>query len=141
MRHSNMLAALSAVDARWKSKLLQDSRVSAARSFSDGTLNIRRPPEGEVLDFFEALGLYLHRKIFDRDLLWEKYSYFIEPYWQIFSSHINQHRALGNDETWYDKFEYLNHQMEKCAREKGLKNYGKKTSDQLATFAAGELAR
>ncbi len=73
--------------------------------------------------------------------MWEKYSYFIEPYWQIFSSHVNQLRTIGNDKTWYEKFDFPNSEMGKCAKDKGLTNYGKKTLEQLAAFAAGELSR
>ena len=140
MREANMLQALVPLEERWKSELLLSCRAAAAKRHADGRCDIGRR-EGEVLSFFESLGVYLQRKIFDREILWEKYSYFIEHYWLIFSEHIAHTRSSTNDVSWSDQFEYLNHEMLRCAQKRKIGNYGKKTPEEIAKFVAGEVDR
>jgi hypothetical protein len=140
MRLANTLQAMGVLEERWKSSLMLECRAIAAGRNGNPHLDIERP-EGEVLSFFETLGLYLKRRVFDRELLWEKYSYFIEPYWQMFSPHINHLRSSRNDPSFYDQFEYLNEQMKKCARKRKLTNYSAKTPKDIQDFANGERAR
>jgi hypothetical protein len=137
MRDANMLQALAALDERWKSKEFRNYRVAACQRYGDGELRIARL-EGEVLSFFESLGVYLRRGVFDREILWEKYSYYVERYWILFKDHVDEFRTKSCDNTWYDQFEYLNKEMSKCARQRRITDYGRKTQQDMKTFVRGE---
>lgn len=140
MRFANALQALAALEERWKSPLMLECRAMASGKNGSSSREIERP-EGEVLYFFETLGLYLRRKVFDRELIWEKYSYFIGPYWQMFSPHIKDMRSSRNDLSFYDQFEYLNSEMKKCADRRKITNYEVGTVQDIQRFADGEIAR
>jgi hypothetical protein len=137
MRQSNMLQALVSLDARWKSEEFYAYRVSACERYGDRSLSIARR-EGEVLSFFEGLGAYLKRGVFDREILWDKYSYHVECYWFMFKEHVGEFRNSSKDVSWFDKFEYLDSQMKKCATKRGIQNYGEKTQEEMNRFISGE---
>jgi hypothetical protein len=137
MRQANMLQALVSLDDRWKSEGFYGYRVSACQRYGDGNLNIARR-EGEVLSFFEGLGAYLQRGVFDREILWDKYSYHVECYWFMFKQHVGEFRSSSKDPSWFDRFEYLDRQMKKCAEKRGLRNYGEKTREEMSRFISGE---
>lgn len=123
------LQALVSLDARWKSDEFYAYRVSACKRYGDGKLHISRR-EGEVLSFFEGLGAYLERGVFDREILWDKYSYHIECYWFMFKQHIGEFRSSSKDRSWFERFEYLDQQMMKCAAKRHITNYGEKTHEK-----------
>ena len=137
MRDANMLQALGGLDERWKSAEFRSFRVAACQRYGDGDLHIGRL-EGEVLSFFESLGVYLRRRVFDKEILWEKYSYYVEHYWIIFRDHVEEFRTKSGDTTWYDQFQYLDRRMSSCAKKRGIHNYGKKTQQNMETFVRGE---
>jgi hypothetical protein len=137
MRQANMLQALVSLDARWKSDEFYAYRVSACQRYNDGKMHISRR-EGEVLSFFEGLGAYLERGVFDREILWDKYSYHIECYWFMFKQHVSEFRSSSRDDSWFERFEYLDQQMKKCASKRRLKNYGQKTQEEMNRFISGE---
>jgi hypothetical protein len=89
--------------------------------------------EGDVLGFFEDLGVFLNKGVFDVDVIWDKYSYYIEHYWAMYEPHIREFRISDNDDTWYSKFEYLYQKMAKESKKNKLNNTAK-TQAQIAKF-------
>jgi len=135
-RQGNMLQAIADKDQKWGSNEFIEYRRATCERYSVVLLKIDRS-EGEVLGFFEDLGIYLRRGVFDKDLLWNKYSYFIGHYWIMFEKHILKYRAKENDDTWFDQFEYLNSQMSEYANKKKFK-YGTRTPKEIEKFIKGE---
>ena len=135
-RQGNMLQAIAALDQKWGSKDYIEYRLSTCQRYDLDSLKIDRS-EGEVLGFFEDLGIYLERGVFDKSLLWEKYSYYIEHYWIMYEKHISEYRAQENDGTWFDRFEYVNSEMKKYAQKKRKVKYGSRTKNEIDTFIKG----
>lgn len=135
-RQGNMLQAIAGIDQKWGTEAFIKYRHSTCDRYSQNTLKIDRS-ESEVLAFFEDLGIYLKRGVFDKSLLWDKYSYSIEHYWIMFEKHILEYRAQENDDTWFDQFEYLNSQMSEYANKKNFK-YGARTKEEIKKFIRGE---
>ena len=136
-RYSNMLNMISAIDTRWNSAEFLKHRQDICKRYNAGNLPIKRE-EGEVLGFFEDLGIFLKKGVFEVDVIWDKYSYYIEHYWAMYEPHIKEFRTSHNDNTWYEKFGYLHQQMAKQSKRHKI-NSNAKTQAQITSFIGGEL--
>jgi hypothetical protein len=72
----------------------------------------RSPPdvvgvEGEVLAFFEDVGVYVRKGVIPIDLVWEHYCYYIEHYWHMFQGPIYAYRELTGNRNWFSNLEDL----------------------------------
>ena len=112
------------------------SRKKACENYLLDQLRIMRE-QSDVIGFFEDVGVYLEREVFDTESNWDKYSYYIEHYWAMYQPHIMEFRAESKDPTWYEKFEALKNKMEKFSSKRGLKVVGK-TQEELKKFIGGE---
>jgi len=135
-RQRNMLQAMASFDQKWGSNDFLAYRIATCERYDLGILKISRT-EGEVLGFFEDLGIYLRRKVFDEKLVWDKYSYYVEHYWLMYEKHISEYRARENDSSWYDQFEYLNDEMKRHATKMKIK-YEARTKEDIKLFIKGE---
>ena len=89
-----------------------------------------------VLSFFEELGFFLRRGIFDLLAVWEMYSYYIEHYWPLLEPHVAELRRSENDKTFYENAELLYRKSCAITEKRCLKS--DKTPAQLSQFMAGE---
>jgi len=135
-RQTNLLQTLNSLDNRWNSVEMLASRKRACETYLTDQLKIKRE-QCDVISFFEDIGVYLEKKVFDSDSLWDKYSYYIEHYWAMYQPHIVEFRATTKDPTWYEKFEMLKDRMEEVSKKKGLKTVGK-TKEEIKKFIAAE---
>ncbi len=135
-RQSNLLQTLVSLDNRWNSQEMLASRKKACENYLLDQLRIMRE-QSDVIGFFEDVGVYLEREVFDTESIWDKYSYYIEHYWAMYQPHIMEFRAESKDPTWYEKFEALKNKMEKFSSKRGLKVVGK-TQEELKKFIGGE---
>jgi hypothetical protein len=135
-RQANLLQTLASLDERWNSQEMCKSRKEACTTYLDGKFKISRM-QGDVLTFFEDIGIYLERGVFDIESIWDKYGYYIEHYWAIYRPHIDEFRAETKDNTWYEKFEYLKNKMEEHSRKRGVA-ITVKTQDEIKKFMTGE---
>lgn len=119
-RQLNLLQTLVALDNRWNSPEMLASRKKACENYLTDQLRIRRE-QSDVIGFFEAVGVYLERGIFDTESVWDKYSDYVEHYWAMYQPHIMEFRAESKDPTWYEKFEKLKIKMEKFSEKKVLR--------------------
>jgi hypothetical protein len=135
-RQANMLQTLGSLDSRWNSQDMLASRKKACENYLTDQLRISRE-QSDVLAFFEDVGVYLQRGVFDIESVWDKYSYYIEHYWAMYQPHIIEFRAESKDPTWYEKFEMLKSKMEEFSKKKGLKVVGK-SQEELKKFISVE---
>jgi len=112
------------------------SRKKACENYLTDQLKIKRE-QSDVIGFFEDVGVYLERGVFDTESVWDKYSYYVEHYWAMYQPHIMEFRAASKDTTWYEKFETLKTKMEEFSKKKGLKIIGK-TQEELKKFISVE---
>lgn len=129
---ANLLQTLTSLDSRWNSAEMMESRKKACENYLNDQLKIKRE-QSDVIGFFEDIGIYLERSVFDDEALWDKYSYYIEYYWAMYQPHIMEFRAETKDPTWYDKFEMLKNRMDKVSKKKGLKIIGR-TQEEIKKF-------
>ena len=136
LREKNMLDALLSLDALWKSESFCVNRKSACEKYPDNMKSINRE-ESMILGFFEDIGVFVKRKVFAKEVIWEKYSYYIDHYWDMYKSHIQAYRDETNDITWFDNFEYLKSIMDELSRQRGLSTV-KKTEEEIRKFRSEE---
>jgi hypothetical protein len=135
-RQANMLSTFTALDRRWKSSEMREARKHACKDYGSAERTISQP-EDLVLGFFEELGLYLRRKVFDLPTVWEFYSYDVEHYWPILEPRIREFRTSSKDDSWYSEFEYLNDEIVKYSKKKSCPTG--KTDAEIKKFIRGEL--
>jgi len=135
-RQANLLHTLGEMNKRWNSIEMLEARKHACNNYREDKLRIRAE-QGLILDFFEDVGVYLERKVFDVEVVWNKYSYYIEHYWPMYQPHINKFRTETKDNTWYEKFQALNKEMTKFSSKKGT-TVNSKSQDEIEKFIRGE---
>jgi hypothetical protein len=136
-RQANLLHVLGEMDKRWNSKEMLKARRQACEYFLSNELKINSA-QGDVLGFFEDIGVYLERKVFDTEAVWDKYSYYIDYYWAMYQSHIKEFRTETNDNTWYEKFQRLHEKIERFSQKKGV-SVSQKSKEDIEKFIRGEL--
>lgn len=136
-RQANFLHTLGEMDKRWNSKELLSARKQACSNYLSDQPRIKAE-EGQILSFFEDVGVYLERKVFDDEAVWDNYSYYIEHYWAMYLPHINEFRAETKDNTLYEKFQSLNQAMHDFSSKKGVAT-NPKSQDEINKFIRGEV--
>ncbi len=136
-RYGNMLSYSQILRGYWESAKMMGSRKEACRNYKKGDRAIGKA-EGDVLSFFEELGLLVEKGAVNIEYTWESYSYFIEYYWFMFKPHIEKFRKDTQDNEWYCKFERLVGLLEKYAKSRGVR-FGNKFEHEFEEFIAGEL--
>jgi hypothetical protein len=134
----NMLTLLGTFHDRWHSIDLIQARIHICEDFTKAETSIQVYEE-PVLNFFEELGLYLKKGVFDKEIVWEIYSYEVQHYWQILRPRVDAFTTVDNDKTWYSNFKYLFDEMNKQSLRKNAKL--PETQEALEKFVKGELVR
>jgi hypothetical protein len=135
---ANMLNTLESLADKWNSQFLLRQRHEACAAYPQENLRIENA-EGDVLGFFEDLGLYYKRGVFDIEIIWERYSYFVEYYWAMYYSSIYKYRSETADNTWFRCFENLYNAIQNYSKKEcGMS--APKTEEQISKFIRGELA-
>jgi len=133
-RRANMLETIQHMNEKWDSDLLLKLRRDACITYltirggesRSSSLEIDLK-QGIVLGFFEELGLYSKKRVFEDEVVWDMFSYYIQHYWAMLEPHIMEFRRSKDDPSWFEKFEYLDERMKKYS----LKN-ACHTTDLLA---------
>lgn len=136
-RQANLLHTLGEMDKRWNSNEMLEARRQACSNYLSDRLRINSE-QGQILGFFEDIGVYLERKIFDKEAVWDKYSYYIEHYWAMYQPHINEFRAETKDNTWFEKFQTLHEAMEGFSMKKDV-SVTPKSQEKIQKFIRGEM--
>jgi hypothetical protein len=134
-RVGNSLAALKALDDRWRSPEYLAARQSIAKAYPSTDKSLGND-EYLVLSFFEEIGIYVKNEVFDLEPVWDLYSYYIEHYWPILLPRVSEYRITESDDSYYDRAQLLYDKC--CALSKKRKANPKKTEVQLAQFVEGE---
>jgi hypothetical protein len=136
-RMANSLSSLAEFENSWKSQEMMAARQEICGNVCDpkggGTQSAER-----ISCFFETLGLYLSRKVFDRAIIWELYSYYVEHYWPILKPKITEMRK--GDPTIYTAFEALHDKMRVFSEKRGAPSH-EKSPEMLLEFAKSELEK
>lgn len=136
-RFSNMLQTLSSLRENWNNDTIVAARKTTCINYQKGTKNIGKA-EGEVLGFFEELGLLLKKRVVSTEFIWESYSYFIEHYWSMLEPNIKEFRLSTNDNSWYDNFESLRKAIGKYSKKRKCPS-SDKTEEEIKRFIRGEI--
>lgn len=84
-----------------------------------------------VLGFFENIGHLVRRRVLDREMIWNKFGWYIIRYHIALSagqSLIEQNRASEGDTTLWEEFDWLNGEMLRIYRKRGI-SIGQSTWD------------
>lgn len=86
---------------------------NARRRLAKQLLNNQEVTEDRVADFFENVGLYMHKGRIDEDTVYNSYSVMIEGYWPALKTFVMESRKKGQAPDEYIEFEQLYHEMNK----------------------------
>ena len=136
-RYANMLSTLAHLDARWKSTEMINARRHVCEDYEKNEKTIFQPEE-LLLAFFEEIGHYLRRRVFDVSIVWEFYSYYVDYYWVIVEPRIKEFRTSSHDKTWFSEFEFLAKQLAEYSKKRRASTV-EKTDEQVKKFIQGEL--
>jgi hypothetical protein len=134
-RLANTLTTLKAMDSRWNDGRLAVARSMICSAYPSADTNIDFYEE-DVLTFLEELGIYVKSGAFDIHSVWDLYSYYIEHYWPILEPKVKDLRAVEQDDSYYEKAEWLYGRI--CKQSIRRKARPRKTAEQLSRFAHGE---
>lgn len=134
-RMANSLSSLTAFEDGWKATEMYAARQETCKNFGENRKGGIQSAE-RIACFFETLGLYHERKVFETLLIWELYSSYVEHYWPILKPRIVEMRQA--DCTIYTAFEALYDAMNSISRKRRAP-FGEKSRAQLLEFAASEL--
>ncbi len=131
---ANMISFIFNSDLKWK----EEKYIEARKSVINKVGNSIDYNDELILSFFEDLGIFQKNKIVEIDLIWDKFSYYIENYWKYYESNVLEFRANSNDNTWYDNFERLYYDTLKLSR---IKTNNKKyaiSEEEFSKFIESE---
>ena len=131
----NTLSSLAQFETRWTSPEMFAARKAICTAFRDETPYSVQSSE-RVACFFEEIGLYVSKKVFELDIVWELYSTYIEHYWPILQPRVLD--LQKGDPTVYTSFQRLHTEIQKRSKKQGAPS-NTFTRDQLLEFAAEEL--
>ena len=94
---------------------MRTARKETCGNFAKAETNINKP-EHMVCSFFEEVGLYVKRGIFDRALVWEFYSFDIAHYWPMLEEPIRTLRTKFVDKSFFEHFEELHRTIKSAPR-------------------------
>ena len=136
-RIANMVNSFDIYDKKWESIEMLNARKEACSKYLKNDKIITRTDE-LVLGFFEDLGVYSEKRVFDLEIVWGKYSQNIIYYWSILEPGVSDLRKSTNDLTWYEDFQTLSKKIIKHSRKRGITNR-KNTEIDLNKFANTEV--
>lgn len=139
-RVANMLACLSGMDKKWDSPEYSSARRDVCKQYLADDTNIETHGCLKLLHFFEELGIYAKKGVFDVDVLWSLFNERIVFYWNILEEKIQAYRQRENDKTFYEDFANLKMEMDRHSEKRG-QNSDEKTRTQRKEFAKRELER
>ena len=100
------------LDDKFNSKDFRQLRIKAAKSIMK---NNYKDAE-ELYDFFETVGLLLHKNSLDKEIVWNTFFYWIHDHWVIGSKYIaNEQR---DDSSTWEEFKYLHEQVLKVEKKR-----------------------
>lgn len=138
-RFTGMFETLTNMRNHWNSRAMMDFRRRTCENHLRNSKRILMP-EGEVLGFFEDMGLLLRKGALDKEIIWNSYSYYIEHYWSILDPNIKEFRASSKDNTWYENFAELREQMRNYSIKKKAPSQDKSEAE-IRKFIETELER
>ena len=131
-----MLGTIATLDERWAAEEMFKARKTLCSKYGENDLTID-DQIGRVLDFFEQMGLYLKKRAFTEDVIWEFHSYTIKYYWAIAEPLIKEIRSSTKDQTYYEWFEWLKTKMMEEDKRRGLPKTVP-TKEEITKFISGE---
>jgi hypothetical protein len=135
---SHVVQSLSTIHSRWNS----ESMLRARRHVCSNWINSHRDFDGVaqyVAESMEELGIYLRiRAVPDREM-WEAQSWYVEHYYWMFKTGIEQYRQTYKDENLYLQFQKLFARMNEMSRKQHSPHFPR-DEQELAAFAKAELA-
>lgn len=136
-RMANTLTTLADFQRRWEANEMSEARKAICKAYREQKPLPVQSAE-RVSCFFEELGLYRHKKVFDKYTVWELYSYYVEHYWPLLKPRIEDMRK--EDKTVYTSFEALHRETKKVSKKRGAPTDAK-PPEVLAEFIKEELAK
>ncbi len=110
--NANMISFIDSMEAKWWSPDFKQAR----RNVCSSQTNHIEVDHERLLGFFEDFGILYQRGVVDLDLIWEKFSYYIENYSKLLSPNVQQYQA--KDRTYFSNFTLLQEKIHWLSKKK-----------------------
>lgn len=131
--NANMISFIDSMEAKWWSSDFKQARKNVC---SSSTKHIEVDHE-RLLGFFEDFGILYQRGVVDLDLIWEKFSYYIENYWKLLSPNV--HKYQKQDRTYFSNFTLLQEKIHRLSKKKTKNIHYVITDEAFEKFKETEI--
>jgi hypothetical protein len=135
--YANMLQMLTGMRETWNSDKMLAYRRATCNDYNDKSKRIGMH-QGELLGFFEEMGLLLKKRVVQTEFIWDTYSYFIENYWSMLEPNIRELRLSMRDNSYFENFEHLRLAVRRHSARRRCPS-SDKTVAEIETFIHGEM--
>jgi hypothetical protein len=94
--------------------------------------------DAPVLEFFEEIGYMTRRGVLDAGMVWNSFSWWLEPYYLSAKSSIDQARRQAQSRVFFSETEWLYDRMCRVAEKEEGKKYIPRSDEALSRFLAQE---
>jgi len=126
LRQSWLVRHSISVDLLWKldEQFASDTRMLNNRRNAAQSLIVGMPTSDldKVIDFFEGLGIFLHKGLIDEEMVWSHFSYWAVKYWLVSRQYVETIRR--EEPTVWTEVEYLFERMCQITAQKQGKSRG-----------------
>ena len=123
----------------WESKEMHTSRVVVANGVLSHALPAVEDDVGAVLDFFETMGLLVHKGAIDLDVAWNRFAVWAIHYWLLLHPWLDEARRHRKDQTLWAEFERLQKELLETEKKQRNRTEGQVRNDYKA--AASEFLK
>ena len=137
---STSAALLSSFNASYDSAEMRAARKSFAEKLldEDKRQQIDLANSEKVLEFFEEIAYLTRRKVLDKGMVWNHFSWFLERYYQAVTKHPNvfeRTRKEQQSSAIYQEIDWLYCELQKVdQKENKLSEYSALTEEQVKKF-------
>lgn len=113
-RMSTMLTTMETLTAKLNCDRMQDARRELCNAFLENR-NTKPSTMSDgahvVASWLNDVGVLVEHGVLDADLVWSRYSNYVENYWILLKAGIIKYRDTTKDQSWFKSFENLHPRM------------------------------
>lgn len=128
-------------DFHWSEEMRSRRLAAATYLFHQKENDIPPSQVGDILDFFDIVGLYHNKHIIDTEMTWVAFYYWIGYYWQLLKVNADYFENIAGGITYYENFRLLYTKLTKYGRKRKRLPLEEEyfTRDRLYAFLEEEI--
>ena len=134
---SHVVQTLGAIHQRWSEDAMLRARNTVCKRYIEGDVTFDSV-SNYIAEFMEELGTYVKINAVPSEVMWDAQSWYVEHYYCMFKSGIEQTRQTNHEDTLYKDFQDLFGTLKEQSKKKGAPSVDRGPAD-LRLFAEDEL--